>query len=125
MRLLLVLIVLLAFVVVNPTARERAVPYIQPVLDPVHEWSTRSRLSEYVRLIREDETVGRGVRSNQDLAELLRREYPHRDATVDPWGNPYFIHPVRGGFTVASAGRDGVPGTERDMHSDTIRMLLR
>jgi hypothetical protein len=125
MRLLLLLILVLVFVVINPTARERAMPYAEPVLNPVNEWSTKSRLAEYTRLIREAETLGSGVRSNNDLAELLRREYPHRDATVDPWGTPYYIQPVRGGFTVASAGRDRVRGTEHDLHSDTIRVILR
>ncbi len=55
-----------------------------------------------------------------DLAELAEGGTNLlEDVPVDPWGNE-FLYEVHGprDFTIYSAGSDGTPGTEADVHAD-------
>lgn len=114
-RVLLVLL-LAAAALASPAVRGRVKPYVQPALDPVYEWSTRSRVKEIARMIQTDRAAGRSTPTPKNFAEFLRRRYPGDGGATDPWGVPYYLVKGRTGTTaVGSAGADGVRGTADDI----------
>lgn len=113
-RVLLVL-VLAAAALASPVVRARVQPYAQPALDPVYEWSTKSRLQEIARMIQTDRAAGRPTPTPKEFPEFMERRYPGEGGAEDPWGVPYYLKKERAGLAVGSAGRDGVRGTADDL----------
>jgi hypothetical protein len=123
-RLLLLLLVAVG-VAVNPTLRSRLEPhvtprvrpYLQRLLDPVHEWSARSRVEEVARRLQTRAAHGSGLPSGAAFSDFMRSEYRGPDAALDPWGVPLYLHRDALGYRVGSAGRDRVPFTADDVVS--------
>jgi hypothetical protein len=123
-RLLLLLLVAVG-VAVNPTLRSRfephvmprVRPYLQRLLDPVHEWSTRSRVEEVARRLQTRAAQGSGLPSGAAFSDFMRSEYRGPDAALDPWGVPLYLYRDALGYRVGSAGRDHVPFTADDLVS--------
>lgn len=113
-RVLLVL-VLAAAALASPAVRGRLQPHVQPALDPVYEWSTRSRVNEIARMIQTDRAAGRSTPTPKTFPEFLERRYPGDGGATDPWGAPYYLVKARAGTSVGSAGADGVRGTPDDI----------
>lgn len=113
-RVLLVLL-LAAAALASPDVRGRVKPYVQPALDPVYEWSTRSRVKEIARMIQTDRAAGRSTPTPKNFPQFLERRYPGEGGVTDPWGTPYYLLKQRAGTSVGSAGADGVRGTADDI----------
>lgn len=117
-RVLLVILVAAA-ALASPTVRAKLRPHVQPALDPVYEWSTRSKVSEIVRVLNTEKASGRGIPEADAFVGFLNQRYPG-GGSLDPWGAPYYLkNERRTGLVVGSAGRDGTPG-----NADDIRMPL-
>ena len=112
-RVLLVLL-LAAAALASPAVRARLAPYAKPALDPVYEWSARSKVREIARMVQSERSVGRAVPSPKTFPEFVARRYPGEGGT-DPWGVPFYLKQQRAGMLVGSAGRDGVRGTADDI----------
>lgn len=108
-------LIVAAVLLATPGVRQWLVPYAQPLLDPVYEWSTRSRVEEISRLLQARTARGEMLPTPRTFSDFIRAEY-HRDAdTVDAWGTPYYLRADRLRTVVGSAGRDGTPGTADDI----------
>lgn len=114
-RLLLVLLVLAGSVAINPKLRAHAQPYVQPALDPVFEWSTRSRLREIGRMMEADRAISRSAPSERDFPQYLRQQFSAGEGHLDSWGTPFYLQNGRQSRTVGSAGRDRTPRTADDL----------
>jgi hypothetical protein len=113
-RVLLVLVIAAA-ALASPSVRAGVVPYVQPALDPVYEWSTHSKVSEIARMLATERASGRSVPEPRAFTGFLDKRYPG-GGSVDPWGTPYYLKTERrGGTWVGSAGRDATPGTPDDI----------
>ncbi len=113
-RFLLVLVIAAA-ALASPTVRAGLMPYVQPALDPVYEWSTRSKVSEITRMLNTEKASGRNVPEPRAFTEFLEKRYPG-GGSLDPWGTPYYLKTERRGATwVGSAGRDATAGTADDI----------
>jgi len=113
-RFLLVLVVAAA-ALASPAVRARIQPYVQPALDPVYEWSARSKLKEVARMIGTERASGRGVPAPREFTRFMERRYRGADGTLDPWGSPYYLEAGRGGTVIGSPGRDRTRGTADDI----------
>ena len=114
-RLILVVLLLAGAVAINPTLRTYAQPYVQPALDPVFEWSARSRLREVARLMAADRAMNRALPAPRDFPEYLRRQFSTADGHQDPWGTPFYLQSSRRDAHVGSAGRDRTRNTADDL----------
>ena len=113
-RVLFVLVIAAA-ALASPAIRARAQPLVQPALDPVYEWSTRSKVSEIVRMLKTEKAAGRSFPEPRAFTGFLEKRYPG-GGSLDPWGTPYYLKTERrGGTWVGSAGRDATPGTADDI----------
>jgi hypothetical protein len=113
-RLLLVILVAAA-ALASPDVRAWLQPHVQPALDPVYEWSTRSRVSEIARVLNTEKASGRAVPDAKAIQGFLETRFPG-GGSLDPWGTPYYLRTERRrGQFVGSAGRDLVPGTADDI----------
>lgn len=111
----LIVLVIAAAALASPSVRAGLMPYAQPALDPVYEWSTRSKVSEITRMLNTEKASGRSVPEPRAFAEFLEKRYPG-GGSLDPWGTPYYMKTERrGGTFVGSAGRDAVAGTGDDI----------
>ncbi|MFL5385997.1 MAG: type II secretion system protein GspG [Longimicrobiaceae bacterium] len=113
------LVAAVAVVVLVPPVRERVWPKLQPALNPVYEWNARTRVNEIRDLVKRADATGRPIPTTADaFAQFVDSEDMQRDASLDPWGTPYYILIDRTAtFQVASAGKDRQPGTEDDILS--------
>jgi hypothetical protein len=116
-KLLGFLLLLIGAVVLVPQLRARAMPYVQPALNPFYEWSARNRVSDIVELLHEEETLGRGIPEPRKFAAFVAQRDFQKDAAQDPWGTPFYLRVTRKAYFVGSAGRDRVPNTPDDIVS--------
>lgn len=115
----LLVIVVAAAALASPDVRAWLRPHVQPALDPVYEWSVRSRVSEIARVLKTEKASGRSIPDARALPGFLETRFPG-GGSLDPWGTPYYLWTERrGGTFVGSAGRDALPGT-----ADDIRMAV-
>jgi hypothetical protein len=114
------LLLVLLFILLIPPVRTRARPYMQPVLDPVYEWSAKNRVKGLVRLVQEEEILGRRIPTPAEFPRFVDQRDMQQDASKDPWGTTYYLRVLRRGYYVGSAGRDQLPGTPDDIVSETI-----
>lgn len=126
---LLLSVLIAGGVAVNPSLRERIKPYVWPyaephvrlVLDPVYEWSARSRVQEIARWMEAELSRGGSLPADDRLlGEQLRARYYGADGALDPWGGPLFLLRGGDGARIASAGRDRVRGTSDDILSSPL-----
>ncbi|HEV2146670.1 MAG TPA: hypothetical protein VGR37_04570 [Longimicrobiaceae bacterium] len=117
-RILLVFVIAAA-ALASPDVRAWLKPHVQPGLDPVYEWSARSRVSEVARMIQTEKAAGRSIPNPKTFGDFLERRFRGADGAMDPWGAPYYLKKERDRTVIGSAGRDGIPGT-----ADDIREML-
>ena len=112
------LVAAVAVVVLVPPVRERVWPKLQPALNPVYQWNARTRVNEIRDLVKRADATGRPVPATADaFAAFVDSEDMQHDASLDPWGTPYYILFDRATFQVGSAGKDLQPGTDDDILS--------
>lgn len=116
-KLLGILLLLIGAVVLVPQLRARAMPHVQPALNPFYEWSARNRVNEIVEILHEEETLGRNIPTPADFSGFVARREFQKDAAQDPWGTPFYLRVTRKAYFVGSAGRDRVPNTPDDIVS--------
>jgi hypothetical protein len=121
-RIFWLIVALIAAVVLVPPLRERAKPHLQPVLDPMYEWNARNRVKEIHQLVKRADVMGRQMPTRNDFAQFVEMEDMKENASIDPWGTPYYLVPSRTGFRVGSAGRDRQVGTADDILSNEERL---
>lgn len=108
-------LIVAAVLLATPGVRQWLAPYAQPLLDPVHEWSTRSRVEEISRLLQARVAGGHPLPTPRTFSDFLLAEYRRDDDAVDAWGTPYYLRVERLRTVVGSAGRDRTPGTADDI----------
>jgi hypothetical protein len=113
------LVAAVAVVALVPPARERVWPKVQPVLNPVYEWNARTRVNDIRDLVKRADATGRPVPTGAAFAQFVDSEDMQEEASMDPWGTPYYILFYRTTFQVGSAGKDRVPGTVDDILSNS------
>lgn len=116
-RLIGIIIVVCGAIAMVPPLRERAMPYVQPALDPVYTWSARSQVSHIVELLKQEESLGRPLPDTKGFTEFVQRRDFQKDAAFDPWGSEYYIRKSRKTYYVGSPGKDRVAGTADDIVS--------
>lgn len=116
-KLFSLLLLVVGAVVLVPSLRTRAIPHVQPAIDPFYEWSARNRVKEIVTLLQRETTLGRPIPDSRDLPGFLARHDYKKDAGNDPWGTPFYIRSTRASYTVGSAGRDRSVNTTDDILS--------
>jgi hypothetical protein len=119
-RIVGLLLILLLTILLVPPIRQRAMPYVQPVLDPVYEWSARNRVKTLLNLVHEEEELGHPIPTPDRFAQFVEFRDFQKDASKDPWGTPYYLRLNRSSYYVGCAGRDRTPGTTDDILSVTI-----
>jgi hypothetical protein len=119
-RLFLIALFVVVAVLINPTMRTKAMPYIQPALDPAYEMMARTRLKDIAKSMEAQAAVGRALPTEKTIGAFLKERYATSDAAVDPWGTPYFVKPKHDRVIVASAGPDRKKGTADDILSPAV-----
>lgn len=114
-RWLLLLLGIAFAVAINPVLRERAEPYLQPALDPLYEWSARSRLGDISGALQAERALNHALPDARGFGGFLRAHFRGEQGALDPWGVPYYLREHRGRVTVGSAGRDRRPFTGDDL----------
>jgi hypothetical protein len=111
------LVAAVAVVVLVPPVREKVWPKVQPALNPVYQWSARNRVNQIRDVVKRADSVGRPVPTGVEFAHFVDTEDMQQDASIDPWGTPYYITFSGATFQVGSAGRDLQAGTGDDILS--------
>ena len=101
--------------VATPRVRAQLAPHVEPVLHPVYEWSTRSRVQEFARFLQTRTTAGGPLPKPREIGAVLEEKYKRDDASLDPWGTPYYLAREGKQTVIGSAGRDRQEGTEDDI----------
>jgi hypothetical protein len=81
----------------------------------VYEWNARTRVNDIRDVVKRAEATGRPVPTGEAFATFVDSEDMQEDASVDPWGTPYYIILAPTTFQVGSAGKDREPGTSDDI----------
>jgi hypothetical protein len=116
-RIFWLLVAAAAVVALVPPVRERVWPKLQPALNPVYEWNARTRVNDIRDVVKRADATGRNIPTGTAFAQFVDSEDMQEDASLDPWGTPYYILLDRATFQVGSAGKDMQPGTEDDILS--------
>lgn len=116
-KLMGLLLLAAAVVVLVPPVREKARPHLQFAFDPFYEWSTRNRVAEIRDRVKELDQLGRPIPTPREFATFLDRSDFRENASVDPWGSPFYLQVTRAGFRVGSPGKDRVRNTTDDILS--------
>ena len=119
-RIVGLIILLMLTVLLVPPIRTRARPYMQPALDPVYEWSARNRVKNLLNLLQEQEILGKGLPAPRDFSHFVEQRDFQKDASLDPWGQPYYLRMTRRSYSVGSSGRDQVMNTADDIVSLSV-----
>ena len=122
-KILLLIVVLVGAVVMVPDLREAARPHVQFAFDPFYEWSTRNRVSEISKLVKRADQMGRRIPAPGEFSAFIDREDFQENASLDPWGTPYYLVRTRGGYQVGSAGKDRQSGTADDIVSAEEKLV--
>jgi len=103
-KIFLLLIVVFGIAMAVPSTRATMMEKAAPVMNGFKAKLVPGRLA--VR-------VNRGEGYPSSWESWLQRDF--RGEPTDPWGNVYYLQTNRRGFTVGSAGPDGVQGNEDDI----------
>lgn len=110
-KLLLYAILLLAVGLTIPRSRARIIEVVTPTVDRVKLKLVPGRLDAIANQL--EARVGRGEGFPAGWEGWLRRDYSGH--AEDPWGHIYYLKVDDRGFTVGSAGPDGVEHTKDDI----------
>lgn len=101
-----------------PALRHRAVPHVEPALNPVRKQVAADRVSRIGRYVEHQARITGRTPFDRDLPRVLAAVFPGRDDVMrDPWGQRFFIRSRGDGFHVGSAGPDRHVGTPDDILS--------
>jgi hypothetical protein len=123
-RIFLLILCLIAAVVLVPSLRERARPHMQPVLDPMYEWSAKNRVKEIANLVKRADAMGRNLPAPGDFPGFVENEDTRANASIDPWGSQYYVVTSGSAFRVGSPGRDRVVNTTDDILSAELPLRM-
>jgi hypothetical protein len=104
-------------VVLVPPVRAKVWPKLQPALHPVYVWSARNRVDELRGVVKRADAIGHTVPTGEAFDAFVESEDMQENASIDPWGTPYYIIVSGQTFQVGSAGKDRTAGTEDDILS--------
>lgn len=117
-KLFLLLLICVAAVVMVPALRERVWPKVQPAFNPLYEWSARNRVNEISDLVKRADSIGHTVPAGGPAFDaFVDAEDTQENASIDPWGTPYYIVFNGSSFQIGSAGKDRQPNTGDDILS--------
>lgn len=115
-------VIAVAVVVLVPPVRQRVWPKVQPVFNPIYEWSARTRVNEIRDIVKRADATGRPVPTGDQFDAFIDSEDSQENASLDPWGNGYYIVISGNTFQIGSAGKDGTPGSDDDILSNPEQM---
>src|SRR4051812_20733002 len=116
-KLFWLIVIAIAVVVLVPPVREKVWPKLSPAFNPLYEWSARNRVDEISMEVKRADATGRTVPGGDKFPAFIDSDAMQQDASIDPWGNPYYIVFGNNSFQIGSNGKDGQPGTEDDIIS--------
>ena len=124
-KITLLILLVGVFALINPSMRERAMPYARPYLEkglaPVYEYSVKTRTKDIARRLQEAAAAGEQMPTPAEFSNFLVRYYNGVDADLDPWGQPYYLRGSDMQYRAVSAGPDRAPDTGDDIYSPWIR----
>ncbi len=115
-RILGFLVLVLAAVLLLPSLRERARPQIEWALTPVYRWEAKNRVNDLSRVLERERATGAQLPQPRGFAGFVTAR-EGAAASLDPWGQPFFLESTRTTLRVGSAGPDRVRGTADDIYS--------
>jgi len=116
-KLFWALVLAVVAVVLVPSLRARVWPKVQPAFNPLYEWNAKNEVHELRDMVKRADATGRTVPTDERFSAFVNSEAMQQDASVDPWGTPFYISINGNTFQVGSAGRDLQPGTPDDIVS--------
>ncbi|MBB4634305.1 hypothetical protein [Longimicrobium terrae] len=116
-KLVWCLVLLVAAVVFVKPLRERVRPEVEIALNPLYNWTVRNEVKDIQRLVaREQATTGTIPKPSEFERFIDSRE--GAGASLDSWGEPYFLTLTRRTYTIASAGPDRERNTADDIRTE-------
>src|SRR3982751_618986 len=85
------LVAAVAVVALVPPVRERVWPKLQPAFNPVYEWSAKNRVDEIRGVVKRADALGRPVPTGDAFVQFVNSEDMQENASIDPWGSPFYI----------------------------------
>jgi hypothetical protein len=116
-KLITLAIVLFAVGMAIPKTRARMIEAATPAMDKFRIKLVPSRLESMADQL--EARLGRGEPYPGNWEGWLRRDFS--GVPEDPWGNVYWLKHDNRGFTVGSAGPDGIPHSDDDL-TETRRL---
>jgi Type II secretion system (T2SS), protein G len=110
-KLILLALLLFAVGMAIPKTRARMVEAVTPLMDRFRLKLVPSRLDSMADQL--EARLGRGEPYPGNWEGWLRRDFS--GTPEDPWGNVYYLKHDQRGFTVGSAGPDGIPNNGDDI----------
>lgn len=124
-KITLLILLMGVFALINPSVRERAMPYARPyiekALNPVYEYSVKTRTKDIARRLQEAAAAGDPMPTPAEFSNFLIHHYNGAEADLDPWGEPYFLRGNDIQYRAVSAGPDHTPDTGDDIYSPWVR----
>jgi hypothetical protein len=116
-KLFWLIVIAIAVVVLVPPVREKVWPKLAPALNPLYEWNARNRVDEISRQVSRADATGKTVPAGDAFPKFIDSDAMQDNASIDPWGNPYYITFQGKSFQIGCSGKDGQPGTDDDIVS--------
>jgi hypothetical protein len=114
-KVILVFICALGAAFYFPNSRARLLHYLDPVVAPVLEWSTKNEMNQIAGDLVAEARTGRQLPDRpQQFVEWMERNYDVGGDT-DAWGNLYSYRVWPDSFGIISNGRDLEIGTADDL----------
>ena len=110
-------IVLFAVGMAIPKTRARMIEIATPTMDKFRKKLVPARLESMADQL--EARLGRGEPYPGNWEGWLRRDFS--GVADDPWGNVWYLKHDNRGFTVGSAGPDGIPHNDDDL-TETRRL---
>ncbi len=89
-----------------PNSRARIIHYLDPVIAPFMDWSTKNEMESIAGDLSSDSRTGRPIPERpREFVQWLERNY-EVGADTDAWGNPYSFMSWPDSFGIVSNGRD-------------------
>jgi hypothetical protein len=114
-KLFMLLLVAAAVVVLVPPVREKVWPKLSPALNPHYEWTAKNRVNEIAAQVKRADAGGRTVPAGDAFPGFVDSDAMQENASIDPWGNAYYIMFSGNTFQIGSFGKDRQPGTSDDI----------
>ncbi len=115
-----ILLASIFIVVVSASNRERLWNDTAFLRQPYYRSVARSGVADLAQLLERDVARGQLLPTRLTFPDYLQKHGLTGDRVTDPWGTPYYLEAEFATVRVASAGRDGVEGTEDDIFSERV-----